>query len=47
MGPIVNSAEADFTPMLSPDGAYLFLTSRRGGASDIYWVDARVIEEFR
>ena len=47
MGPGVNSGDADFTPMLSPDGAYLFLTSRRGGSSDIYWVKARVIEELR
>jgi len=47
MGPGVNSGDADFTPMLSPDGAYLFLTSRRGGSSDLYWVNARVIEELR
>ncbi len=47
MGPGVNSERRDFTPMLSPDGKFLFLTSRRAGASDIYWVDAQVIEERR
>jgi hypothetical protein len=33
--------------LLSPDGTCLFLTSRRAGAGDIYWVEARVIEELR
>jgi hypothetical protein len=47
MGPGVNSESSDFTPMLSPDGRFLFLTSRRAGASDIYWVDAQVIEDLR
>jgi Tol biopolymer transport system component len=47
LGPGVNSASSDFTPMLSPDGKYLFLTSHRAGASDLYWVDARVIDDLR
>jgi ankyrin repeat protein len=47
MGPGVNSESRDFTPMLSPDGNYLFFTSRRAGVGDIYWVDARVIETLR
>jgi hypothetical protein len=45
MGPGINSDSADFTPMLTPDGRYLFLTSDRAGASDLYWVDARIIQE--
>jgi hypothetical protein len=47
MGPEINSDSADFTPMLTPDGKYLFLTSDRAGASDLYWIDARIIEELR
>jgi len=45
MGPGVNSDTPDFTPMLTPDGRYLFFTSLRDGASDLYWVDQRVVEE--
>jgi ankyrin repeat protein/Tol biopolymer transport system component len=44
MGGAINSAQQDLTPMLTPDGAYLFFTSRRAGVSDLYWVDAAVID---
>ena len=47
MGPEVNSSAAEYTPMLSPDGKYLFFTSNREGQDDIYWVQARVIDRFR
>ena len=47
MGQAVNTPHLEYAPMLSPDGKYLFLTSGRGGADDIYWVDARVIDTFR
>jgi hypothetical protein len=47
MGPAVNSSAADYTPMLSPDGKYLFFTSSREGQDDIYWVDAGVIAALR
>lgn len=43
MGGSVNSAGYDFCAMLSPDGKYLFFTSR----NDIYWVDAKLIEGLR
>ncbi|MCP5106099.1 MAG: hypothetical protein GY950_22125, partial [bacterium] len=44
MGEGINSSGPDFTPMLSPDGKYLFFTSGRGGVNDIYWVDAKIIK---
>jgi len=44
MGAPVNSPYLEYAPMLSPDGKHLFFTSGRGGADDIYWVDARVID---
>lgn len=45
MGSSINSAESDYCPMLSPDGKYFFFTSTRTGNGDIYWVDARIIED--
>ncbi len=47
LGAPVNTPYLEYSPMLSPDGKYLFFTSGRDGADDIYWVDARVIDAFR
>ena len=46
LGPGVNSDKRDFCPMVSPDGKYLFFSSKRRTSGDVFWVDARVIEEF-
>lgn len=43
----VNSAGYDFCAMLSPDSHYLFFTSSVGRDNDVFWVDAKVIEELR
>ncbi len=43
MGKTVNSPGYEFCPFVTADGKYLFF-SRDG---DIYWVDARVIQELR
>ena len=43
MGAAVNSDKRDFCPMVSPDGKYLFFSSKRAGDGDIFWVDAKVI----
>ena len=45
LGPRVNSAFADYTPMVSPDGRYLFLTSGAPGSDDLYWIPASVIRK--
>jgi Tol biopolymer transport system component len=45
LGPRVNSAFGDYTPMVSPDGRYLFLTSGAPGCDDLYWVAASVIRQ--
>ena len=34
-------------PLVSPDGKYLFFTAGERGKSDIYWVDARFLEEWK
>jgi ankyrin repeat protein len=47
MGQAVNSSASDYTPMLSPDGKYLFFTSGRAGVDDIYWVDAGIIKKLK
>lgn len=57
LGPRVNSPWKDEFPWVSADGKYLFFNSNRpsvlygstipDGPGNVYWVDARVIEEFR
>ncbi|MEO0971778.1 MAG: hypothetical protein AAFX85_01690 [Pseudomonadota bacterium] len=43
MGDVINSADIDYCPMVTPDGKVFFFT--RG--DDIYWVDAGILEQFR
>jgi len=47
MGRLINSPESDYCPMLSPDGKYFFFTSKKTGNGDIYWVDAKIIEDLK
>lgn len=47
MGKEINSDKYDFCSILSPDGGYLFFSSSRTGNGDIYWVDAKIIEDLR
>jgi hypothetical protein len=47
MGDKINTTETDYCPMLSPDGKYFFFTSGKTGNGDIYWVDAKIIEELK
>jgi len=47
MGKTINSSAYEYCPMLSPDGKYLFFTSKKTGNGDIYWVDARIIEHLK
>ncbi len=53
MGPMINSKELEFCPMVSPDGRW-FSFSRRYGDSwptttdaEIYWMSASIIEDLR
>ena len=46
MGRNINSGGAVF-PSVTDDGRFLFFQSRRGGNGDIYWVDAKIIEELK
>jgi Tol biopolymer transport system component len=57
MGSKINSDGRDRLPFVSSDGKYLFFNSSRvsvlnikpisGGAGNVYWVDAKIIEELK
>ncbi len=52
MGPRINSGKGERFARLSPDGKYLFFGSFRNQSADshgadIYWIDAKVIDELR
>ncbi|MBN2344940.1 MAG: PD40 domain-containing protein [Candidatus Aminicenantes bacterium] len=42
-----NSPRSENRPYVPHDGRFLFFTSSREGNRDIYWVDARIIEEIK
>lgn len=46
MGDEINAGGAN-NPYVSPDGKYLFFNSGRNRNFDIWWVDAKIIEELR
>lgn len=47
MGEGINTTRTDYAPAVTRDGRFLFYTSNKAGNSDIYWVDASVIESLR
>jgi Tol biopolymer transport system component len=47
MGGKVNSPQAEYIPYVTPDGKYFFFTSNKSGNRDIYWVDAKIIDELK
>ncbi|WND01792.1 hypothetical protein QGN29_09530 [Temperatibacter marinus] len=49
MGQEVNSSFNETVPSLSPDGKYLFFSryNEKNGLSNLYWVNASVIEDLR
>lgn len=47
MGARVNSVADEICPSVSPDGKYLFFTSRRRGKADIFWIETKVINDLR
>lgn len=47
MGSPVNFDTDEIAASVSPNGKYLFFKSDRMGSDDIFWVDAKVIEELR
>ncbi|MCP4724764.1 MAG: hypothetical protein GY863_06995 [bacterium] len=44
---VLNTEGSDWCPTVSPDGRFLFFTRNGTGSGDIYWVDAKIIEELK
>ena len=47
MGKRVNSFSGEICPSISLDAKYLFFTSRRRGKADIFWIDAKIIDDLK
>lgn len=47
MGEGINTSAYDWVPYVTLDGKYLFFNSTRSGSWDIYWVDAKIIEDLK
>lgn len=47
MGPTINTKHSERFARLSPDGKYLFFGSNPNGHYDIYWINAKIIDELR
>jgi len=47
MGSRINSAKSENRPYVTTDEKYFFYTSNKRGNRDIYWVDAKIIEELK
>ena len=47
MGEKFNTNYSENRPYVTQDGKYFFFTSTRDGSRNIYWVDAKILEEFR
>lgn len=47
MGPKINTSFSERFARVSPDGKYLFFGSTRNGNFDIFWIDAKIIEELK
>ncbi len=46
MGNRINTAASRF-PNITSDGRYLFFTNFKSGTEDIYWVDAKIIDDLK
>ena len=47
MGADFNSSASENRPFITPDGQFLFFTSTKSGNRDVYWADAKIINELR
>ena len=47
LGDTINTSARESISVVSPDGNYLFFMSRRNGIGELFWVDARIIEELK
>ena len=47
LGEAINSSASENRPYVTQDGKYFFYTRHEAGKRDIYWVDAKIIEELK
>ena len=47
MGDSVNSLHNETSPVVTPDGKYLFFLRVSGDVNDVYWMDAGIIDDIR
>lgn len=47
LGSTINSQANEWFPSVSPDGKYIFYNSGKDGNDDVYWVDAKIVEQLR
>jgi len=47
LGNTINTNANEFGPFLSPDNKYLFFCRHDGKKGDIYWVDIKIINDYR
>lgn len=47
MGPVINKTKTEFAASISNDGKYLFFHRVEKNNGDIYWVDAKIIEQLK
>jgi hypothetical protein len=47
MGDEINTSASENCPYITLDGKYFFFTSSRSGNRDIYWVDAKIIDNLK
>lgn len=47
LGDSVNTPAMESLAVITPDGRFMFFTSRRNGIGELFWVNAKVIEEVR
>ena len=47
MGDEINSLHNETSPVVTPDGRYLFFLRVSGDVNDVFWVTTEVITELR
>jgi len=47
LGNTFNSSFMEYCPKVTPDGKYFFFTSSKSGDGDIYWIEAKIIEDLK
>ncbi len=47
LGDLINTPARECSPTVTNDGQFMFFESRRNGIGELFWVDAKIIEEMR